>query len=68
MMIKGVVPQKSITIIKQSQTDGKHSRPLWDVEGEKRDKIRFCRGGEGGDLGNENIKMDQLFVNVMRTL
>ena len=45
MMIKGVVPQKSITIIKQSQTDGKHSRPLWDVEGEKRDKIRFLLRG-----------------------
>ena len=45
MMIKGVVPQKSITIIKQSQTDSKHSRPLWDVEGEKRDKIRFLLGG-----------------------
>ena len=41
MMIKGVVPQKSITIIKQSQTDSKHSRPLRDVEGEKRDEIRF---------------------------
>ena len=65
MMIKGVVPQKSITIIKQSQTDSKHSRPLWDVEGEKRDKIRFLQGGY---LGNENIKMDQLFVNLMRTL
>ena len=41
MMIKGVVPQKSITIIKQSQTDSKHSRPLRDVEGEIRDKIRL---------------------------